>query len=613
MNNVDLTLASSSWLKNILDHTPDAIVIADPDLKIVKWNPALEDLLPAKPDMLTGKNVIDVLQHLCCDGFGINGKIQQALKNGFLEEDMFLIRSDGKLLQLTCHVHKIPGTNMLSAVIVIIQDLQKQVNRNFPKTSNNESIYSSFLENSLAPAWITDEDGFVLFVNERARQIWKLDNNYRFKHTYDLFPRHMAEEFIASDKMVLVSNQPIAFVIESMRENDATGYYLLHKFLLPLNTNRRLIAGQAIDITAEKEAQEALRKSSERFSYVAKALSDCIWDWDMETGKIYRSEALMTLTGYTREEIEDTPDWWEERTHPDDRKISMDKIKAFIMQGHPYCDAEYRFLCAGNNYRYFADKGYVIYESGKPVRAIGIVHDITEKKKLEAKLLYEKIQKEKEITRAVIAAQDLVSNELAKELHDNVNQILCTANLILEHSQEPRCEAGEDYVNKSKEYIVLAINEIRKISKSMNTSRVKEVLLTPVEEIVSNLRLSLQLDVQFDFDPAMEKILSPQQKLMVFRIVQEQTNNIIKYAGANRVAIAVNKKNNYLHLEIRDNGKGFNLKEANNGIGLTNIRNRVEAFSGTLNIITSAGQGCSMEIVVPLEMSLPARLLNEAG
>lgn len=114
--------------------------------------------------------------------------------------------------------------------------------------------------------------------------------------------------------------------------------------------------------------------------------------------------------------------------------------------------------------------------------------------------------------------------------------------------------------------------------------------------------------VQFDFDLVMEKLLSPEQKLMVFRIIQEQTNNIIKYAQASAVVIAVNKKNNSLRLVIHDNGKGFDLKGAKSGIGLSNIRNRIEAFSGTLNIITSPGKGCCMDIVIPLNRSTRRRL-----
>lgn len=86
---------------------------------------------------------------------------------------------------------------------------------------------------------------------------------------------------------------------------------------------------------------------------------------------------------------------------------------------------------------------------------------------------------------------------------------------------------------------------------------------------------------------------------MAFRIIQEQTNNIIKYAEASEIIIGLCKKNNSFHLVIKDNGKGFDLETAKNGTGLINIRNRVEAFNGTLNITTSPGKGCCIDIVLP--------------
>jgi PAS domain S-box-containing protein len=591
--------ASLPWLQTILNNTSDAIMIADSELHLVKWNPALEELLRKYPGSIAGKNIIDLLRNFCCADSTINGKIQHVIKNGFLEEEILLHHPNGKTLQLACYAHKLPDTNRLSAIVVIIQDLEKQLRRTLSDTDNYTSIYFSYLENSLAPAWITDEDGSTLFMNVQARRIWNIHKEYRFKNVSELFPGHVADKFIASDRMVLDAGQSLAFVIESIREDGSPGYFMLHKFLLPPIGEKRLIAGQAIDITAEKKAEEAMRESSERFSYVAKAVSDCIWDWDMQTGKVYRSEALMTLTGYTREQIEDTLDWWERKTHPEDRGISMYKLKNFVDHGHTYCDAEYRFQCADGRYRHFTDKGYIIYKDGKPIRAIGVVQDITEQKRMEAKILREKIQKEKEITQAVIAAQDHVSNELANELHDNVNQILSVANLMLDCAQPPECEDREGYIKKSKEYILLAINEIRKISKSLNSTRIKEGLLGPVEEIVSNLRLGLSPNTRFEFDPGVETFLSHDQKLMAFRIIQEQTNNIIKYAEASQISIGLYRKNNSFHLVIKDNGKGFDLETAKNGIGLINIRNRVEAFNGTLNITTSPGKGCCINIVLP--------------
>ena len=155
-----------------------------------------------------------------------------------------------------------------------------------PNLQDCESIFHAFVNNSLAAGWITDESGCLWFINKLAREIWHIDENYQLKHGYSVFPQSIADEFLASDKKVLETGQPTAFVVSSIRKNGSPGYYMLHKYLLPIESTTRLVVGQAIDITDEIHVREELRKSNERFSYVARAVWDCIWGWDIASGQV---------------------------------------------------------------------------------------------------------------------------------------------------------------------------------------------------------------------------------------------------------------------------------------------------------------------------------------
>jgi PAS domain S-box-containing protein len=308
----------------------------------------------------------------------------------------------------------------------------------------------------------------------------------------------------------------------------------------------------------------------------------------------------MALTGYTEQNIQGSLDWWMENVHATDRKSIKNKLESFIKAGEPYCDAEYRFRCANNKYSHFLDKGYIIYRDGKPIRAIGVVHDITEKKALQAKLLRQKVQKQKDISRAIIAAQEHVCNELSKELHDNVNQLLAAAGIMLKCAQSKHPGDNHEYLNKGRGYVRLAIDEIRKISKSLNTSIIGDMgLVEPIRNIIYNMELNHPVKVRFDCDEMLEQQLYDEQKLMLYRIIQEQSNNIMKYAEASEVSIDIKRRGNSLQLVIQDNGKGFDIKKIKRGVGLSNIRNRVESFSGSLNIVSSHRSGCRLEINVP--------------
>jgi signal transduction histidine kinase len=98
---------------------------------------------------------------------------------------------------------------------------------------------------------------------------------------------------------------------------------------------------------------------------------------------------------------------------------------------------------------------------------------------------------------------------------------------------------------------------------------------------------------------AIEK-LTPEQQLVIFRIVQEQSTNIMKYAEAKAVSVSLTDNNGQCLLVISDNGVGFDKeKEKVNGIGFINIFNRVDAYNGKVEITTAPGKGCTLTITMP--------------
>ena len=89
-------------------------------------------------------------------------------------------------------------------------------------------------------------------------------------------------------------------------------------------------------------------------------------------------------------------------------------------------------------------------------------------------------------------------------------------------------------------------------------------------------------------------------KINLYRILQEQLNNIIKYAGATEIFVGLKFVDNNLKLTIKDNGKGFDPKQYSKGIGLENMKRRAKLFSGTFKLNTSPDKGCEITIEIPL-------------
>lgn len=360
-------------------------------------------------------------------------------------------------------------------------------------------------------------------------------------------------------------------------------------------------------IIENKKAEERIRITNERFLWATKATNEAIWDWDVKTNVLYWGEGFFQLFGYKSGYKVNTVDVWGDHIHPDDKEKVLKGIEDFMQQKKPgRWKDEYRFRKSDGKYAVVTDKGYLIYdEEGNMVRMVGATEDITERKQLERKLLNQQIAKQKIIAQAVVDAQEKERADIGKELHDNVNQILSTAKLFLEAAKTD-AEDRLPLISKSAEHIHNAINEIRTISKALVPSSINDIgLIESVSDMVHNIASSKTIKVSFSQAGDIENKLNSQQKLMIFRIIQEQVNNVLKHALAKHLIIYLVSDKDSVYLEITDDGKGFDPDDINNkkGVGLSNIISRAELFNGKVSIVSSAGEGCKLEVKIPIKIS----------
>lgn len=357
-------------------------------------------------------------------------------------------------------------------------------------------------------------------------------------------------------------------------------------------------------IIENKRSEAIIRQTNERYLLATMATNDAIWDWDVETDNLYWGEGFYSLFGYRAGNYTGKLGFWERQIHPQDRERVVKGIQQFCTgrQAQLWED-EYRFMRSDGKYVLVYDRGFLIFnQQGKVSRMVGSMQDITEKREMEKRLLRQELNKQKLVAQAVVEAQEKERALIGKELHDNVNQILSTAKLYLELADNDENDRTK-LIGMSTANIMDAINEIRAISRSLVPSSIDDLgLIDSINDLIESIRATRKLKISFHHYGDIDSRLNEQQKLMLFRITQEQVNNTLKHAQASQLNIELLLDEAFIYLTIQDDGVGFDYSKVRGkkGIGLSNMASRAELFNGKINMITAPGKGCTLQVTVPI-------------
>ncbi len=251
------------------------------------------------------------------------------------------------------------------------------------------------------------------------------------------------------------------------------------------------------------------------------------------------------------------------------------------------------------------------------VKAIGQgVLDYLIKDELNSSLLYKSIiysieikkhildlkESDMKVTRAIIQAQEEERQEIGRELHDNVCQILLVSKLNLDMLKELLPHEGIKFLDKSTEYISSALNETRNLSHRLLPFLFDDITMEETfKRLLETFKIDDKIEIIFSFDEGLSKYsFSQELKFNLYRILQEQLKNIFKYSKATIVDVDIAIDSSILKLKISDNGIGLDTNDIKEGIGMANMRRRVELFSGIFDIDSTPGNGCRIIIYIPL-------------
>lgn len=462
------------------------------------------------------------------------------------------------------------------------------------KNAENEIGNYRFALDQSSIVDVSDSNGIITYVNDNFCAVTGYQRHEVLGKDHKILNAgYHTADFYKTLWDTVTSGKVWTGEVQNRNKNGET--FWVNTTIVPfLNTEGKPIQFISVrsDISLRKAFEAQMQSAVERFHFLSQATSDTIWDWDIEKDKVLYNEGVSKVFGHKKSEVSNVREWWQKCIHKADIvQVSEAISEAFAVKAQNL-QLEYRFLCENGRYKYIYDRAFIIYnEEGKPYRMIGAMQDITYKK-----------EEEHLISKAVVDAQEAERQYLGMELHDNINQLLTGTLLMLGAATHAPMKKEEivKIVESCKQHLGSAVEEIRNLSHRLSPAAFTTSLQHEFVTLITEMSRSSSFEATHQFIGINEKLLAPEIKICLYRVLQEQLSNINKHSKAKHVNIVLKQNESSIILKITDDGIGFDLKIKNSGIGLGNIRKRTGYFSGKFTLNTAPGKGCCIEAELPL-------------
>ncbi|HET6990467.1 MAG TPA: PAS domain S-box protein, partial [Bacteroidia bacterium] len=514
-------------------------------------------------------------------------------------------------LNLTCVKNE---TGKIEFIMAVIQNItsRKKAEESLQKSEAN---LRNIFENTDTAYVLMDEQANVLSYNNIAQELAMTAMSEVLetgKNYVTLMLPERRTEVSETIKNVLRKKEPISYDIKYVIPGKADKWLAVS--MHPIFDHDEKVLGLSVaatDITKTKNTEQLIKLSNERYELVTKATNDVIWDWDIVSNKIYRSENYKQLFGYYQSSDNIYSRSLETHVHPDDSERILDSITQKIEDPNASLwEDEYRYYRSNGELAYIQDRGYIIYdENKKPVRMVGAMRDITAKK-LSAierdKITSDLIRQNKDLEQfAYIISHNLrapVANILG------LSQIIQSENLD-EYSYKMSLSGLSSSVQKL-DNIIVDLNKILQVKREINEKKESVQFSMLVDDIKLSVRHFLEEEevlIYTDFSIVNEIFTL---KSYLHSIFYNLIANSIKYRSPDRkpvIEITSRETDNFIVLIFKDNGIGIDLKANGDkifglykrfhlnvegrGMGLFMVKTQVETLSGKITVSSEINKG----------------------
>jgi PAS domain S-box-containing protein len=360
------------------------------------------------------------------------------------------------------------------------------------------------------------------------------------------------------------------------------------------------------EVRRREQAETALREREERVRLAVESAEIGTWDFSPLTGRRNWSERAKAMFGLPPE-ADVTNLSFREFVHPDDRKPASRAIyKALDPSGDGTYEIDYRVLWPDGSIRWIVAKGQVLFDGVEPerraTRFIGTVLDITERKQAEEALrqALEAVEAKQELLRHTIEFQDQERQLIAYEIHDGLVQYAAGALMQLEAIQDQlNSKEVADQIEEAVGILRRTVAEGRRLINGIRTPVLDDWGVEAAMEQLIEEEDRAHVQIQFIKDDGLGR-MAPRIEETLYRITQEALTNIRKHSQSKRVCIELGRREDHVHLEVRDWGVGFAPSNGSaRGHGLKGMAQRASISGGECVIDSAPGNGTKVIVDLP--------------
>jgi PAS domain S-box-containing protein len=349
-----------------------------------------------------------------------------------------------------------------------------------------------------------------------------------------------------------------------------------------------------------KQAEAELRVSEARYRSIFDSASDGFLVTNREGRILDVNPAAATMHGYSIEQLRGRP--LSDLIPPSGSGETLEVLRILTEHGPVRIESQHRRK-DGSSLDVEVRGGQLNYDGSPAILAM--ITDVTERRLA--------VQRHALLARKVLVAQEEERARIARELHDELGQLLTALRLELDWVRKRGARAGQDGqigFGSTFELVEKAAAELRRICRGLRPPLLDDLGVEPaVRLLVNEFKEHSGIPVTLEIRSDGGAIVSSELALCVYRILQESLTNVSRHAGASKVEAQLSMLGLELVLLVRDDGKGFDPEHTGDGSGVAGMRERANLVNGKLSIVSERGQGTRVEFRSPL----PAPPRKEGG